>query len=907
MPGARLGPYEVLAPIGAGGMGEVYRARDTRLHREVAIKVLPASFSQDADRLRRFEGEARAASALNHPGILTIHDFGLQDGAPYVVSELLEGETLRERLAGGRLPVRKALDYAAQIARGLAAAHEKGIVHRDLKPENLFVSKDGRVKILDFGLAKLTRPEKAGGPSTEIPTETVGTEPGVVMGTVGYMSPEQVRGQPADARSDIFSFGAVLHEMLTGRRAFLGDSAADTMSAILREEPPDASLTNQNISPALDRIVRHCLEKSPEQRFHSAHDLAFDLEALLGVSESRPTAADVSVVDSRVRPRRAALLLAVAAALVVAIVAARLTGYRLARSVPSERIAGGSAAGAMFTQLTLQSGIEDLPSISPDGKTFVYVSSSSGNSDIFLQRVDGRNAIDLTKDSAQDDTQPAFSPDGSQIAFRSEREGGGIFLMGATGESVRRLTDFGFNPAWSPDGNEIAVADESISSPLTRETTSRLSAVNVATGAKRPITDRDAVQPNWSPHGHRIAYWAIPPGGGQRDIWTIPAAGSARGGAVAVTNDSSVDWNPVWSPDGHYLYFSSDRNGTMNLWRAPIDEKTGKILGDPEPVTAPSRWCGNLSIARDGRHLLYASFEETSTVRRVSFDPVSERVAGKPVSILSGSLLVREIGPSPDGKWVAFSSRGVQEDIFVISSDGSSLRQLTNDAAKDRGANWSADGKRIAYYSLRTGRFECWSVNPDGSGSTQLTKNAPCNWSPRWSPDGSHLAFPDGTNSYLFSLGQPLGTGKAQPLPRFDDAGDGFMVSSWSPNGRALAGMVYRRDGSQVPGIVLYWLESKKYQRLTDFGFGAVWMSDSRRLLVGGQENNALDPSRGKLLLLDTISGKSAPLLEVPARTARGKFGISLDDRTIFFVEDRAEADIWQVSLGRPPEARTAR
>src|ERR1700737_1599183 len=282
-PGTRLGPYEILAPIGAGGMGEVYRAKDPRLGRDVAIKVLPSSFSQDPDRLRRFEQEARAAGLLNHPNITAVYDIGTHEGAPYVVEELLEGETLRSFLAGGRFSPRKAIDYSLQMAHGLAAAHEKGIVHRDLKPENLFVTNDGRVKILDFGLAKLTlneaRPE-----ATSLPTATGGTEPGMVLGTLGYMSPEQVKGKAADARSDIFSFGAILYEMLSGQRAFRGDSAAETMSAILREEPPDLSVTNQSISPGLERIVRHCIEKSPEQRFHSAHDVAFALERLPGLS-----------------------------------------------------------------------------------------------------------------------------------------------------------------------------------------------------------------------------------------------------------------------------------------------------------------------------------------------------------------------------------------------------------------------------------------------------------------------------------------------------------------------------------------------------------------------------------------------------------------------------------------------
>ncbi|HEX9285749.1 MAG TPA: protein kinase [Thermoanaerobaculia bacterium] len=313
LPGVRLGPYEVLAPLGAGGMGEVYRVRDTRLQREVAIKVLPASFSSDPDRLRRFEREARAASALNHPGILTIHDFGEHDGAPYVVTELLEGETLRERLATGALPARKTVEYGVQIGNGLAAAHEKGIVHRDLKPENLFVTKDGRVKILDFGLAKLTHPETSAGPLTGVATETAGTEPGLVMGTVGYMAPEQVRGLSADARSDIFSLGAVLYEMLTGGRAFRGDTPVETMNAILKEDPPGGSLSTLEISPALARIVWRCLEKSPEERYQSARDLGYALEEAEASASAPPLAVTTAV--PRRRPTAWFALLGILAAI----------------------------------------------------------------------------------------------------------------------------------------------------------------------------------------------------------------------------------------------------------------------------------------------------------------------------------------------------------------------------------------------------------------------------------------------------------------------------------------------------------------------------------------------------------------------------------------------------------------
>src|SRR3954470_5558337 len=352
--GTKLGPYEIQSPLGAGGMGEVYRARDTRLNRDVAIKILPASFSADPDRLQRFAQESRAAAALNHPNILSIYDIGEDRGAPYVVSELLEGESLRERLRAGPLSSRKALDYAQQIAKGLAAAHDKGIVHRDLKPENLFITSDGRAKILDFGLAKFTHPEA--NVSDDAPTMQVATEAGTVMGTAGYMSPEQVRGKPTDSRSDIFSFGAILYEMLSGKRTFHGDSAADTMSAILKEEPADLSETNRNVSPALERIVRHCLEKNAAERFQSARDVAFNLEALTDISIS--SRAGIPVLPEE-RSNRRWLVPLLAGILLIASWAGV---YRLAGK-------GKVASNPTFHEITFQNGSIWDARFAPDGQT----------------------------------------------------------------------------------------------------------------------------------------------------------------------------------------------------------------------------------------------------------------------------------------------------------------------------------------------------------------------------------------------------------------------------------------------------------------------------------------------------------------------------------------------------------
>jgi Tol biopolymer transport system component len=798
--GSRLGPYEILGQIGAGGMGEVYRARDPRLGREVAIKVLPASFSQDADRLRRFEQEAKAAGVLNHPNITAVYDIGSVEGAPYVVQELLEGETLRAVLVGGRLPQRKAIEYALQMSHGLAAAHDKGIVHRDLKPENLFVTRDGRIKILDFGLAKLMPFGEGSGPQTNLPTVT-GTEPGVVLGTLGYMSPEQIKGKPADARSDIFALGAILYEMLSGKRAFHADSAGETMAAILKEDPPDLSVTNQAISPGLERIVHHCLEKNPEQRFHSAHDLAFDIEALSG------TSGQAAVAPAKGRPLRLSPLALAFAGLAI--------GFALAFLMLRNGSARSAAAGGgmpIYRRLTSLSGAEDFPTLSPDGQLLAFVHRENGKAAIYAERAGSRKPSNLTADCDRENFSPAFSPDGSQIAYASQCGDGGLFVMGATGENVRRLTSFGSDPAWSPDGREIVFSTEPVTRPYGRQGTSELWAVEVSSGkTRRLLTGLDGIQPSVSPHGLRIAYWALPTGGSQRDIWTIPYGGLKSGEQpVAVTNDPAVDWNPIWAPDGRSLYFLSNRNGVMNLWRAPIDESTGKVLGPAVPLSLPAREVGGIAVAKDGLHIAFVDRRTTHAIDRIAFD-AEGRLAAKLEPIYEGSQEIADFDVSPDAKTLAFDSRGgTQDDLFLLSADGSGFRQLLDDAPKDRHPTFTADGKKLVFISDRSGRYEVWSIATDGSGLTQVTKtNVDTLIEPMISPDGRHVAAHTSSSGVLFELDD---RGSAGAIEKISLPADGtmFMPLTWSSDGRHLFGPSVVLKGHSTTSLLVYDIETKK-------------------------------------------------------------------------------------------------
>ncbi len=873
--GSSLGHYQILEELGSGGMGDVYLAEDSTLGRKIALKILPADVAADAVRHARFESEARAVAALNHPNIVTIFSVERQNDVHFITMEYVSGQTLTNLIPPGGMRIEQCLEIAVPLVDAVSAAHQRGITHRDLKPDNVMVTEEGRVKVLDFGLAKLL-------PGFADPTEETALLPrhsktvvGQVLGTVAYMSPEQAEGKAVDHRSDIFSLGAMLHELLTGQRPFVGDTHASIVSSILRDAPPAVTELNPTQPADVARIVKRCLAKAASRRYQTAIDLRTELEDLKADLES--------VVGARVavpRRRRPYMAAAVAAALVLL-----AGGIYWLRPRPDRGREAEPTREVSFSQLTLEPGQEIFPSLSPDGRMIVYAHLIDQGWDIFLQRVGGQNSINLTADSLADDSQPAFSPDAESIAFRSERDGGGIFVMGATGESARRLADFGYHPAWSPDGERLLFVTQSVGDPALRFTTSQLWVVEIATGERRPLSEGDAMQPSWSPGGHRIAYWGRTAETGPGDIWTIPASGGAP---TAVTSEPSIDWNPVWAPDGRHLYYSSNRGGSMNLWRVAIDERSGEPRGRAEAVTTGVGTSSHhVTFSSDGRRMAYVSQAETMNLQRVAFDPAAGAIVGAPQWVTRGSRTVAQPHPSPDGRLIAFNSVGQQLDILTVRADGTGLSQLTNDAFKDQAARWSPDGQRIAFYSDRTGQLEIWTINVDGFGLQQLTRSPGAHY-PVWSPDGSLMAYsthrPNG--AFVFEPGTPWDEQTPRPLPLIADETQTFEVWSWSPDGRFLAGQRHRTDLSHA-GVGIHELGTDAIDWLTDFGEWPVWLSDSRRLLFS---------HHGNLFLIDSAIREPREILSSP-QSNLGSVGLSSDNRTLYLGYMEREADIWLMTL----------
>ncbi|MDP9146024.1 MAG: protein kinase [Acidobacteriota bacterium] len=727
VPGTTLGDYEVQDLLGAGGMGEVYRARDARLGRNVAIKVLPSSLSQDLDRLKRFEQEAQAAAALNHPNILGIFQMGTYEGAPYIVSELLEGVTLREQLTLGQPSLRKAIDYGAQIARGLAAAHEKGITHRDLKPENLFVTKDGRVKILDFGLAKLTQ---RGSGSDEGLTLSEGTEPGLVMGTVGYMSPEQVRGKPADHRADIFAFGLVLYEMLTGKRAFKKPTSAETMSAILNEDPPSISQLAPNVPPSLQRIVQRCLEKNPEQRFQSASDLGFALESLSD-SGSAPVSA---MLQSSARRSYIWAIGGSLVVLLVAVVAATL--WLRSRHMVMDR--------SSWIQLTNLPDAVNQPALSPDGRMLTFIRGPNtfiGAGEVYVKMLPSGESVELTHDGSRK-MSPTFSPDGSRIAYT-------VLAPNNTWDTWI-VSVLGGNPRlWMPNAAALTWIDNE---RLLFSEIKQGQHMAIVTSTESRADSRDVYVPtgeNAMAHRSYVSpdrKWILVVEMDDRGNWTpchvVPLEGSSNGRPVGPT--AAPCTSAAWSPDGRWMYLTANTGDGYHIWRQRVPD------GEPQELTSGPTEEEGIAVAPDGQSLIMAGglrqrpiwFHDISGDRQISF----ESYAYWPQLYLTGRKICYR-----NGAWRSRS--GGRSEIWSTDLDSGATERLVQ-GFHVNAYNLSKDGKLVFSALDAQGKSRLWLAQLDRRLSPHQIAAVDGDW-PVFGPNAQVFFIGvENNNNFLFAVGE---------------------------------------------------------------------------------------------------------------------------------------------------------
>jgi serine/threonine protein kinase/Tol biopolymer transport system component len=805
--GTRLGRYEIRSKLGEGGMGEVYRARDEKLSRDVAIKVLPADFSTNSDRLHRFEQEAQAAGALNHPNILAVYDVGTHDSAPYVVSELLEGETLREALNHRTLATRKAIEYAVQLAQGLAAAHDKGIIHRDLKPDNIFITREERVKILDFGLAKLSERAGTDVAQTEIETRKVRTDPGTVMGTVGYMSPEQVRGQTVDHRTDIFSFGAVLYEMLSGRRAFRGDSAIETLNAILKEEPAELTSSSPNVAPALERVVWHCLEKSPERRFQSAGDIAFALEPLSGVTSQPTGQTTIALTPRSTLLTRERLIWAGVCALLF-VTSLVLTFAYFLRTKTSTH-----AVRLMLTnpdKTTFPAHV----TISPDGLRVVFIArNGEGKQGLWVRALDSLTAQPLA--STEGAASPFWSPDSRFIGYFAN---GKLFKIDAAGGRPQAICDVGEDRggAWNRDGVILFGGPEGLH---------RVSALGGTPALATRIDSKEEAHrwPYFLPDGRHFVFLA--------DAETTENHHIRLGSLDS--QESQVLFGAVtriaYAPPGYLLYISQGA-----LVAQPFDADKLKVTGDPTTIAEHIAEIGD-------NHEFDFSVSDNGVLAYQSGSPNSQLVwfdrEGKKLAPVGESDAYASIALSPDGRRTAaglFDADGRFSDIwlFDLAREGSKSR-LTFDPQSDGDPIWSPDGTRIVFDSNRAGdgHTHLYLTSAGGAGDDQrLTNSDSDDFPTSWSRDGQSIlitCYPRPTAHPGIWL-VPL-SGDRQPKPLLQSAGFDQTSGTISPDNRFIA-YASNESGRLEVYVQTNPLSGRKWTVSSEGGGYPIWRNDGKEI-----------------------------------------------------------------------------
>jgi serine/threonine protein kinase/Tol biopolymer transport system component len=849
-PGKILGQYEIRSQLGAGGMGEVYRAHDKRLNREVAIKVLPETLTADPERLSRFEQEAQAAATLNHPNILAVFQMATQDGLSFMVTELLEGETLRDRLRSGSIPLRKAIDYEVQIAHGLAAAHEKGIVHRDLKPENLFITKDGRVKILDFGLAKLTLTKAA---SSTDDTLTHATDAGTVMGTVGYMSPEQVRGEPADHRSDIFAFGTILYEMVTGKKTFSKSTSAETMTAILNDEPPSISQLAPSVPPGLQRVVHRCLEKHPEQRFQSASDLAFALEALSDSAISSPSSVHASESTKSNRKR---LLVGGAAIVLILFV---------------------SAAGYLWMQPPAVPKVSNYIQLTHDGQPKQLVGTDGLRLYLNLGIVYSQGIVAVSASGGEPAKVPSPSPtmyatdissDGAELlVVDTTFATGPLWSLPVLGGSPRRMGDIQANDAaWSPDGKRLVYSNSS----LFVANGDGAQSLKVA-ALKDPLYASNAV---WSKDGTHLRFTTRSSNDSSQSLWEVSADGTDLHPLLPGWHTPPNECCGRWTADGKYFVFWSNNQ----IWALP--PKAGYLRSDPTPIqlTSSPLALSSMVPSRDGKKLFVVGGTLRGELMR--FDPKSNQF----VSYLGG-ISADGVAFSKDGQWVAYMSYP-DGALWRSKSDGSERLQLTSGPDHALMPRWSPDGTKIVFFQLFSDkRARIFEVSPNGGAPHQvMPDDVNGQADPYFSPDGKKIVFASNSGDSATTVRiLDLISHKTVTLP----GSEGFFSPRWSPNGRYIVGL-----SSDQNKVVLLDFQTQKWTELVKGAVGwPNWSKDGEYVYVLATADHAV-------LKIRASTGKVEHFVDLKSFRPTGEWGWSLavaPDDSVLLLRDAGTQDVYSL------------
>ena len=864
--GTMLGQYEILGPLGVGGMGEVYRARDTSLRRDVAIKVLPELLTCDRLRLQRFEQEARAVAALNHPNILAVYQMGTHEGEPYVVFELLQGETMWERLRRGPLPLRKVIDFGVQIAQGLAAAHEKGIVHRDLKPANLFLTNDGRVKILDFGLATMTEPDEAA--PDRAPTLMLHTQAGLVMGTAGYMSPEQVRGKKADARSDIFAFSAVLQEMLTGERTFQRPTSAETMTAILNEDAPPISELAPTAPVAVQKIIQRGLEKNPEQRFQSASDMAFALESLSD-STSSGLMAQTPHSKKSLRSRILATALVVACLLIAAV------AYLATRSVSAPSVGN-------YLQLTHDGHQKSL--IGTDGSRLYLELGTSAQGSIAAMSLSGGEPRTIPNVPSPNMSPVALSPDGAELLVI---DGQGVPLTGpmwslpVLGGSPRRLADIvAEDGSWSRDGKMLAYIRAGNVFIANADGTDSRKILSMKSQLSHLI---------WSPDGTHLRFDATDGFdiAGQHMVWEASADGSNLHQLFAGWHDPPDECCGQWTADGRYYIFQS-RN---QIWALP--QNPGWLRPKPKPIQLTSSPMSLYSPipGKDGKTLFVVGRTYRGELSR--YDTKTAQF-----SPFLGGASAEYLDFSKDGEWVAYTAYP-EGTIWRSKLDGTERVQLTYPPLYAVMPRWSPDGKQIIFFEFPESSSKparMYEVPASGGSPHPLLPDDPHHQQdPNWSPDGTKIIFSGDANDATNAGSAPairvldLATHQVTALP----GSQGLFSPRWSPDGKYI--LAISADSTR---LVLFDVNTQTWSDLAKASVGWLnWSRDSQYIYV-------LDFSGAGAVLRVRISDhKIERVADLKGFVITGRFGGGLSlapDNSPLLLRDTGTQDIYALDFQAP-------